>query len=105
VLKSKSHALNQIVGFGRSVRDVGFVPGSDLVFPTRQRAPETPGFFGQFGVLKIVAESLDEAKGEDGIAVIVGTANEFLRVPSGKDVTLRVTRIEESINFSRPRSG
>lgn len=83
---------------------MGFVPGSDLVFPTQQRAPETSGLFGQFGVLKIVAESLDEAKGEDGIVVIVEPTNEFLRLPGGERLPLGPPALSSPINFSRPRS-
>jgi hypothetical protein len=37
---------------------VSFVPRRDLMLPTKERATETSGLFGQLGVLKIVAEPL-----------------------------------------------
>ena len=73
---------------------MGLVPGRDLVFPTKQRASETPSLFGQFEVLEIVAESTNKLERELGVVVIVESANEFLRPPGGEDLTTRVTRVE-----------
>ena len=75
------------------------VPRRDLVLPTKERASETSGLFGQLGVLEIVAESLDEVKGKRGIAVLIETANQFLRPPGSEHFTLGVTRVEQPHEF------
>jgi hypothetical protein len=97
-MKPKAMLLDKLYhivgGFARSVRDVGLVPGGDLVFPTQQRANETPSLFGWLGVLTIVAESLDELERE--------VANEFLRLPSGEGLTRGSPAFSSPMSLSQP---
>ena len=93
-------ALDQFVGsFNRRVRSVGFMPCGDLILPSKADAPETACFLGNVGVLEIVAESLEESKLQCGPVKIVESAHSFLRAISGGVLTLRVTRVEKSLDL------
>ncbi len=54
------------------------MPGADLVLPPEQGAAELAGFDRQVGVLKIVAEPVDELESEGLIPMVVDASDNFL---------------------------
>jgi hypothetical protein len=88
--------LDQVVDrLGRSVADVGLVPGGDLQLPTDERAPEGACLDWIVLVLEIVAELGHPLEGEIGIPVRVELADGLFRFPARGHIPVGIAGPQE----------
>lgn len=71
--------LDEVVdGFGGSVRDVGSVPGDDLVAPAGDRAAKAADLVGHLAVGEVAHDLVDPLGRELVVGVVVDLADDFL---------------------------
>ena len=80
---------------GRAVRQMGLVPGGDLVLPADERAAKGAHLHRAGLVLEVAPETFDEGQGEVGVVVVVDAANDLLGVPGGAHLASGFAGVEE----------
>jgi len=72
-------AFGEVVdGFGRSVRDVGAMPRTDLIRPLRDRPPETADLERHLRIAEVAADLRDPLDGEFLVGVFVDLTDDLL---------------------------
>ena len=97
--------LDQVVGrFGGGVGEMGSMPGGDLVTPAHESPPQRVDLDRVGPVLEIVAETTDELEGQVWVVMVVDASDDFLGVPGGADLAVRVAGVEQPQQSGRPCS-